>query len=111
MRVCILAHHVVPHQPVHEAFGLVRAEHLDLLFADINVVPAAQQRAAELRHKRNRRLASEARPSRIGIVPEGGNVDVDTGAVLKIGPPGASISSNDLEVCPCHQEQPNAAAR
>ena len=77
MRLAVLAHHVVAHQPVHQAGGLVRGEHVDLLLGDRDVVAARQQRRAELRHEGDRRFLAHLREHRIGIGPERGRVDVD----------------------------------
>ncbi len=77
MRFAVLAHHVVAHQLVHQAIGLMRAEYVDQLFADEDVLAVAQQCAAKLRHEGDRRLTAHSRQGRIGIVPEGGDVDID----------------------------------
>jgi hypothetical protein len=77
VRIAVLAHHVVTHQLVHQPLRLMRREHVDLLLGHENVVAAAQQRAAELRHERDRRLFSHSGERRIRIIPERGHVDVD----------------------------------
>ena len=89
MRIAILAHHVVAHQLVHQPLRLVRREHVDLLFRDENVVAAAQQRAAQLRHEGDRRFLPKARQHGVGVLPEGGGIDVDAGS----GAHGVSLKS------------------
>jgi branched-chain amino acid transport system substrate-binding protein len=43
VRVAVLAHHVVAHQTVHQSFGLMRTEDLDLFFRDEDIVPVRKQ--------------------------------------------------------------------
>ncbi len=50
VRIAVLAHHVMAHQSVHQAFGLMRTEHVDLLLGDEDIVAVREHRAAELRH-------------------------------------------------------------
>ena len=52
-------------------------EHFDLLLRDRDVVPARQQRRAELRHEGDRRVLAQFCEHRIGIGPERCGVDVD----------------------------------
>jgi hypothetical protein len=55
----------------------VRAEHVDVFLAHEDIVAPREQRAAELRHMRDRMVGTEARERRIGIALEVGEIDVD----------------------------------
>ena len=70
VRLAILAHHVVPHEHVHQSARLMRGKYLDVLFAGEDVVAAREQRGVQLRHEGNRRIAPHALQVRIGIGPE-----------------------------------------
>ena len=61
MILAILAHHVVPHELVHEPFGLMRAEHFNVFLAHKNVVTAGQQDRVELRYIGNWHLSTHLR--------------------------------------------------
>src|SRR5215475_4001851 len=68
----------------------MRAEHIDLLFGDEDIVAAAQQRAAELRHECDRRSPSQLSQRRIGILPERGRFDINAGRSAHIRSPGSN---------------------
>jgi hypothetical protein len=70
----------VPHQAVHQALRLIRTEDIDPFFRSGDVIAAAQERAAELRHEGDGRLLAQSCEDGIGIVPECGNVNVDAGS-------------------------------
>ena len=70
VRVAVLAHHVVAHQRVHQSRRLMRGEYVDALFLGEDVVAPGEDRGAELRHERDRRLAAHLLQGRIGIGPE-----------------------------------------
>src|SRR6185312_10544841 len=83
VRGAVLAHHVVAHEPGHQAFRLIGAEDVDLLFGNGNVVAVAQKRAAELGYEGDRRLVAQPGERGIGVVPECGDVDIDVGSVAQ----------------------------
>ena len=76
MRVAILAHHVVAHQPVHQTGRLVRGEHVDAFLLAKDIVAAGEYGRAELRHEGDRRLLPHPRQVGIGIGPERADVDI-----------------------------------
>ena len=75
MRLAVLAHHVVAHQAVHQSRRLMRGEHVDALFLAEDVVAPGEDGRAQLRHEGDRRLLPHPCQIRIGIGPEGLNVD------------------------------------
>jgi len=76
VRLAVLAHHVVAHQHIHQSARLMRGENVDALFLGVDIVAAREHGRVELRHKGDRRLLPHPRKIRIGIGPEGGNIDV-----------------------------------
>lgn len=77
VRIAVLAHHVVPHQHVHQAGRLVRGEHVDALLLREDVVAPREHRGVELRHERDRRFLCASAPASDRIGPECRYVDVE----------------------------------
>ncbi len=73
----VLAHHVLPHQPVHQAAGLVGRQHVGALLHRGDVVAAGQQGRAELWDERDRRVLPHDRECGVGVRPEVVDVDVE----------------------------------
>ena len=85
VRIAVLAHHVVAHQRVHQSRRLVRGEHVDAFFLREDVVASGENRRAQLRHERDRRLGAHPLQVGIGIGPESRNVDVVMRGVAQSG--------------------------
>jgi hypothetical protein len=88
MRIAILAHHVVAHQPVHQAGRLVRRKHVDALLRDEDIVAPREQRGAKLRYERDRRVAPHPRQRRIRVAPKLLRIDVE----MRRGGHGGSVT-------------------
>ena len=73
----VLAHHVLPHQPVHQAARLIGRQHVGPLLHRGDVVATCQQGRAQLRDERDRRLLPHVRERGVGVSPEVVDVDVE----------------------------------
>ena len=77
VRGAVLAHHVLPHQPVHQAARLIGRQHVGALLHRGDVVTTCQQGRAELRDERDRRVLPHDRERGVGVRPEVVDVDVE----------------------------------
>ncbi len=61
VRIAVMAHHVLAHQPRHQPAGLFRTEDVDPLFPDVDVVTPCEDNPVKLRDKGDRRFGPQPR--------------------------------------------------
>ena len=93
MRDTVMTHHILSHQPRHQPAGLFRTEDIDPLFPDVDIVATREDYPVKLRDKGDRRCLAKLCQLRIGIMPQGVDVDIEMrGSVHEVNPAAPRLS-------------------